>query len=126
MTIEGKGGKADRIVSCSLNHDWTKQRDAFQNGTHSDIDLVRTQIALRARSKLGKPCSICGETMEPIVMHHVRHIRKLSHKREATGFNRILRAINRKQIPVCKACHGKIHRGEYDNLKLAEMASIPS
>lgn len=126
MTIEGKGGKADRIVSFYLNHDWTKKRDAFQQGIHSDIDLVRTQTALRSRSKLGKPCSTCGETMQPIVMHHVRHVRKRSHKREATGFNRILRALNRKQIPVCKACHGKIHRGEYDHLKLAEMAYIPS
>jgi group II intron reverse transcriptase/maturase len=125
ITIEGKGGKADRKVSFYLNHDWTKKRDAFQNGTHSDSDLVRPQIAMRSRSKPGKPCAICGETMEPIVMHHVRHIRKLSHKKEATGFNRILRAINRKQIPVCKACHGKIHRGEYDTLKLAEMAYIP-
>jgi hypothetical protein len=58
-------------------------------------------------------------------MHHVRHIRKLSHKREATGFNRILRAINRKQVPVCKACHGKIHRGEYDHLKLSDLTYIP-
>jgi nicotine oxidoreductase len=35
-----------------------------------------------------------------------------SNKRVATGFNHILRAINRKQIPVCTVCHGKIHRGE--------------
>jgi group II intron reverse transcriptase/maturase len=125
ITIEGKGGKADREVRFSLNHDWTKQRDAFYNGKHTDIDLVHTWRAMRSRSKLGKPCCTCGETMEQIVMHHVRHIRKLSHKQEATGFNRILRAINRKQVPVCKTCHGKIHRGEYDDLKLSELAYIP-
>lgn len=125
ITIEGKGGKADREVRFYLNHDWTKQRDAFHSGKHTDIDLVHTWIAMRSRSKLGKPCCTCGETMEQIVMHHVRHIRKLSHKREATGFNRILRAINRKQVPVCKTCHGKIHRGEYDDLKLSELAYIP-
>jgi hypothetical protein len=33
-------------------------------------------------------------------MHHVRHIRKLSNKRVATGFNRILRMLNRKQMLV--------------------------
>jgi len=125
ITIEGKGGKADREVRFYLNHDWTKHRDAFQSGKVSDIDLVRTWTAMRSRSKLGEPCCACGEAVEPIVMHHVRHIRKLSHKREATGFNRILRAINRKQVPVCKACHGKIHRGEYDHLKLSDLAYIP-
>jgi hypothetical protein len=58
-------------------------------------------------------------------MHHVRHIRKLSNKREATGFNRILRMLNRKQIPVCETCHRNIHRGEYDSLKLADLTYAP-
>jgi hypothetical protein len=58
-------------------------------------------------------------------MHHVRHIRKLSHKRVATGFNRVLRALNRKQIPVCTACHVSIHRGEYDGMKLSDLAYSP-
>jgi len=126
MTIHvaGKDGKKDREVSFSLNHDWAKRRDAFQEGKHSDIDLVRTAIQMRTRSKLGKPCCICGE-IEQTAMHHVRHIRKLSHKRMATGFNRVLRAMNRKQIPVCTACHVRIHRGEYDGINLSDLAYIP-
>lgn len=125
IVIKGKEGKEDRKVSFYLNRDWTKKRDAFQSGKLADIDLVRTWTKMRTRSKLGMPCCICGEAVEQIVMHHVRHVRKLSHKREATGFNRILRAINRKQIPVCNVCHGKIHRGEYDKLKLSELEYIP-
>ena len=124
IVIEGKKGKADRTVSFYLNHDWTKKRDAFQRGSHSNIDLVRTAIRMRTRSKLGKPCCICADGGQ-IVMHHVRHVRKLTNKRVATGFNLILRAINRKQIPVCTACHGKIHRGEYDGLKLSDLRYIP-
>jgi len=123
--IEGKSGKPDRVVSFYLNHDWAKSRDAFQGGMISEIDLVRTWTKMRSRSKFEKPCCTCGATAIPIVMHHVRHIRKLSQKREPTGFNRILRAINRKQIPVCKTCHGRIHRGEYDHLKLSDLAYIP-
>jgi hypothetical protein len=122
--VAGKDGKKDREVSFYLNHDWTKRRDAFQEGKHSDIDLVQTAMRMRTRSKLGKPCCICGEG-EQTAMHHVRHIRKLSHKRVATGFNRVLRALNRKQIPVCTACHVSIHRGEYDGIKLADLAYIP-
>ncbi len=126
VTVRGKDGKEDRVVSFYLTRHWNKDRNAFQSGKHSDMDWIRTGITMRTRSKLGKPCCICGETAGQIAMHHVRHIRKLSHKREPTGFNRILRAINRKQVPVCKICHGKIHRGEYDNLKLSAMAYIPS
>ena len=125
VIIEGQGGKEDREVSFYLNQDWTKNRDAFQSGNHTGIDRIQTVIRQRTRSKLGKPCCICGESAGQIVMHHVRHIRKLSHKKEAKGFTRIMRAMNRKQIPVCTTCHGKIHRGEYDSLKLSAMAHIP-
>jgi group II intron reverse transcriptase/maturase len=125
VVVPGKVGKKDRKVSFYYNSDWSKKRGAFQTGRTQDIDLVRTAIHMRTRSKLGKPCCICGESAEQIVMHHVRHIRKLSHKRETTGFNRILRAINRKQVPVCIPCHEKIHQGTYDNLKLSRLAYIP-
>ncbi len=125
ILIKGKGGKADRNVCFYLNQDWTKSRLAFQTGGHNDIDVIRTLVRLRTRSKLGKPCCVCGETEEQIEMHHVRHIRKLSHKRVATGFNRLLRAMNRKQVPVCSDCHRKIHRGEYDGLKLANLVYLP-
>jgi group II intron reverse transcriptase/maturase len=125
IAIKGKGGKEDRKVSFYLNHDWTKKRDAFQSGKIPNIDLVQTAARMKTRSKLGKPCCICGENAGQIVMHHVRHIRKLTNKREPTGFNRVLRAINRKQIPVCTVCHGKIHRGEYDGLRLSDLEYIP-
>lgn len=91
------------------------------------LDLIRTEMSMRSRSTVTKPCCICGETMDTahIVMHRVRHIWKLSAKRQATGFNRILRMLNRKQIPVCTACHDHIHRGTYDSLKLSDMAYRP-
>jgi len=126
IRIPGKKGKEDREVRFSLNHDWGKRREAFQRG-NPRIDQLRTTLGTRTRSKLGKPCCVCGKTSEEtqIVMHHVRHIRKLSHKREAVGFNRILRMLNRKQIPVCEECHRRIHQGTYDGLKLSQLAYLP-
>lgn len=126
--IKDRAGKEIKRVSFYTNHDWAKNRDDFQSGRHTTIDLIRSEMRMRSRSNIGKPCCICGETTdkEQIVMHHVRHIRKLSDKRQATGFNRILRMLNRKQIPVCNACHEKIHRGQYDKLKLSDMAYPPS
>ncbi|GAK84670.1 retron-type RNA-directed DNA polymerase [Vibrio ponticus] len=61
---------------------------------------------LRTRSKLDAPCCICGED-ENIEMHHVRSIRKIGE--QVKGFTRVMQAINRKQIPVCRSCHLKIH-----------------
>ncbi len=128
ITIEGKDGKQDRQVSFYQNHDWTKNREAFQDGKHPNIDQLQTSITMRTRSKLGKPCCICGTSGKDaqIVMHHVRHIRKLSHKREPAGFNHVLRKLNRKQIPVCEECHRKIHQGSYDGLKLSSLAYLPT
>lgn len=127
ITIKRQEGKADRQVRFYLNHDWSTQREAFQTGDQTDIDLLQMAARLRTRSKLGKPCCICGETGEirQIEMHQVRHIRKLSNKREPTGFNRILRQLNRKQVPACQACHLKRHRGEYDGLKVSDLAYLP-
>lgn len=125
--IKDKEGNERKTVSFYLNHDWAKNRDAFQSRKCTDIDLIRSEMSMRSRSTIAKPCCICGDTMDKaqIVMHHVRHIRKLSDKRQATGFNRILRMLNRKQIPVCKACHERIHRGTYDHLKLSDMVYLP-
>ncbi len=123
--MKGKEGKEDRTVSFYANQDWTKKREAFQSGKVSDIDRIQVAARMRTRSKPGRPCCICGDALEQIVMHHVRHIRKLSNKREATGFNRILRMLNRKQIPVCETCHRKIHRGEYDGIKLTDFTYVP-
>jgi len=47
-------------------------------------------------------------------MHHVKHIRK----GEVKGFTQIMKQLNRKQIPVCRPCHMKIHSGKYDGIAL--------
>jgi predicted HNH restriction endonuclease len=69
------------------------------------------------------PCCICSSS-EHVEMHHVRHIRKIGAKKP-TGVHAILRTLNRKQLPVCVECHEKIHRGEYDGLRLSDLAYNP-
>jgi group II intron reverse transcriptase/maturase len=73
------------------------------------------------RSSLGLPCCIC-ESIENIEMHHVKHVRKSSYKYQ--GFHRIMHLLNRKQIPVCKVCHKKIHDGKYHGLKLGDLRGL--
>ena len=122
-----EGVEKEQKISFYLNEDWKKQRDGFQIGSERP-DLVRIGQRMRTRSKLGQPCCICGKGAEQVKveMHHVRHLRKQSGKRVAKGFNQILRNLNRKQIPVCKECHEKIHRGEYDSYNLGDLAYTPN
>jgi len=79
---------------------------------------LRVWWNLRSRSKLGLACVVCGES-DSVEMHHIRHVRKMG--KTVTGFNRLMATVNRKQIPVCLGCHDKIHRREYDGLRLSEL-----
>jgi hypothetical protein len=122
VTVTAEDGKRDRPIAFYFNSDWTKQRNGFQIG-HATVDLLRWSLKMRTRSKLGKPCCIC-KTREQVEMHHVRHIRKTGGKKPV-GFNTILQALNRKQIPVCTTCHQKIHHGDYDGMRLSDLAYNP-
>jgi group II intron reverse transcriptase/maturase len=110
-----------RTIVFYRNTDWTTDRKAFTNSL--TIDLVRMNERMRTRSKLGQPCCICLENLG-VAMHHVRHIRKMTEE-HVKGFTGLLAKLNRKQVPVCQECHRKIHRGEYDGLKLSDLAYDP-
>jgi hypothetical protein len=108
-------------VGFDANHDWTHQRDAFAV-TDPRIDLLTMRISYRTRSHLNSPCCLCA-SRDRVEMHHVRHLR--ARTAQLRGFNTLMGAINRKQIPVCKACHRRIHRGDYDGMRLADFAYDP-
>ena len=122
ITVQVTRKGQQRTVTFYRNTDWTIDRKAFTNSP--TIDLVRTHERMRVRSKLGRPCCICLETVG-VAMHHVRHIRKMT-ERQARGFTALLAKLNRKQVPVCRECHRKIHDGTYDGLKLSDLAYDPS
>jgi len=119
---KAKDGKRDRHIVFYSNSDWKKQRNGFQIGQEK-VDRLQWSITMRSRSKLGMPCCICN-SVQQVEMHHVRHIRKTGGKKPV-GVNAILQLMNRKQIPVCKTCHQKIHRGDYDGLGLSDLAYNP-
>lgn len=121
VTVKNKDSKVVRKIAFPYKPSLTRQKFEFM--THSetvnDGGKLQTFIKLRTRSKLFSPCCICGET-ENIEMHHVKHIRKIGEK--VKGFTLTMAKINRKQVPVCHACHVKIHNGKYDGLKLSQFA----
>jgi group II intron reverse transcriptase/maturase len=120
--VKTASGKVQGTVRFYQNHDWRQKRNAFQT-QDAQVDLVGMARRLRSRSKLGKPCCICGSA-DQVQMHHVRHIRKMT-RRKASGFVRVMRALNRKQVPVCRSCHQGIHQGKYDGLNLSDLAYTP-
>lgn len=74
---------------------------------------------LRSKSRLGSPCSICGSAKD-VEMHHVRSLKA---RRNDNSFAQVMRNMNRKQIPVCRPCHLKIHNGQYDGTALRKITS---
>jgi group II intron reverse transcriptase/maturase len=74
----------------------------------------------RLESQIGliDPCWICG-TENDTEMHHVKHLRKEGVK--PTGFLSLMSKLNRKQIPVCRSCHNKIHKGIYNGMAIRDL-----
>jgi group II intron reverse transcriptase/maturase len=86
-------------------------------------DAIIAQVGRRlTRTSLTQECIVCGGS--GVQMHHVRALRK-GNKDITRGFTRLMSAINRKQVPLCKTCHVRVHRGEYDGVSLGELAYIP-
>ena len=81
---------------------------------------VHTGITTSSWLKL-KECCICGKEGY-IEMHHVKSIKALGQK--VKGFDKVMKRLNRKQIPVCLDCHWKIHKGLYDGLNLDQVADV--
>jgi len=54
-------------------------------------------------------CSICGTTSN-IEMHHRRSLKASVTDNTLKG---IVKNLTRKQIPLCKECHFKVHAGSY-------------
>jgi len=66
-------------------------------------------------SALGQPCANCG-TEKEVEMHHVKHIKTINVK--LSSFDKMIARINRKQVPLCKQCHHRVHNGTYHGMSL--------
>jgi hypothetical protein len=79
-------------------------------------------VSLRTQASLDMPCASCG-AMESH-QHHVRHIRKSTYAliEEGASPKKVMALRNRKQVPLCPICHGKlVHGGKYDNTRLIKL-----
>ena len=74
-------------------------------GPVRDPYVILRGRAERAHTALKGVCSVCG-CADSVEMHHVRGIKDLKSR---TISERIMIAVNRKQIPLCRPCHLKAH-----------------
>ena len=110
------GSKGELVIK--LHEPSLKESDRrWQTGKQLN-DPYRLIAARMSRTKLFESCCICGAPSSE--MHHIRHV-----KDSKSGFVlRIMGLLNRKQIPVCLECHGSIHSGRYDGLKLQDLFDL--
>ena len=87
------------------------------------LDTIKW-VSWRTEASLSMPCCLCG-TFNNVEMHHLNHVRKNKYSSIPTEhtWEQIMHLRNRKQIPVCTACHRTvIHKGTYNGPRLINMA----
>lgn len=85
--------------------------------------LTLNKVNFRTRFKSETMCAVCNSPS--YALHHIKPLkhrggRFVGHK----GFDKVVAALGRKQIPVCKVCHNNIHTGKYDGLSLDDLYDI--
>lgn len=70
--------------------------------------------SLRSKYRWSSFCCIC-QSGDDVEMHHRRPLRASATDNTWRG---IIRNMTRKQIPLCKSCHVKVHQGTYDGPKI--------
>lgn len=79
-------------------------------------EICNVKVNWRTKYKLSQHCAVCGSDNH-VEYHHVKQIKV----GKVTGFLQVMKQLNRKQIPCCRECHRKIHRGQYDGMALKDI-----
>jgi group II intron reverse transcriptase/maturase len=72
------------------------------------------------KSNLNRSCVICGAM--PAEMHHVKRIKELKSRKHLDWFTMQMAAINRKQVPLCKDHHKKLHSATLSEMERTAFA----
>jgi group II intron reverse transcriptase/maturase len=116
--------KEDKTLAEFPNESFANKKIFHDNKISPFTKLERMANAyFRTTKRFESSCIVC-ESTEQLEMHHVKHIRKATEKMEKDYWTRLMSHMNRKQIPVCKECHNKIHQGNYDGEALRLLLAL--
>lgn len=99
-------GKKKKTVELSIKKNLPRL-SKFSINPQNPYDV--TNWSLRTKRPLDAKCTICGALK--IEMHHRRPLKAGKSDNTLRG---IKEAQSRKQIPLCRSCHIKVHTGQYD------------
>jgi len=112
-------GKNEKVITL-FSPDNLKRNRTFKLQEYFNFDPFNvTTFTMRSNHVWDMDCLICGEN-DYVEMHHVKHIKK----GEIKGFTKLMQVLNRKQIPVCRDCHMKIHKGIYDGISIDKLVGL--
>ncbi len=102
---------------------YTAAKNIAKVVTISTDPLKNIEVVWNAKftkSKLLTSCVICGDNTD-VEMHHVRKIRELKNPNSKLDFfTRQMAAINRKQVPLCKDHHIRLHNNTWTDEERAK------
>jgi hypothetical protein len=107
----------DKPESLSANYLNNKYSIPKKNVELPFDPFVTMTYSIKETNILDKPCLICSST-DKVEMHHIKHLKDTKDK---STLIKVMSAIRRKVIPVCRSCHMKIHTGKYDGMNLKEI-----
>jgi len=110
-----KENKKELVKEVKFNYYTTlKKLEKFNTGKKENgnigLPYYLFDCALRSKKKFNAKCVICGTTSN-IEMHHRRPLKSSVTDNTLKG---IKKNLTRKQIPLCKECHLKVHNGSYN------------
>lgn len=116
LTCKNYWNQLEKTVTKIKNNLFNKITDPELLATSNFLN--NKKIYFRTKQSLKSCCIICG-TFYNIEIHHIKHYRKQGTN---TGFQKVMSLLQRRQVPVCKFHHQKIHAGEYDgNISLNDL-----
>ena len=96
---------------------YSRPKRVFSN-YEADFDATLNRLVYRFKRHAGYlkgPCIIC-KCNTNIEVHHIRKLKDVTKKKDWLSVT--MAKYSRKQVPVCRTCHQKIHLGVYDGSKL--------
>jgi len=110
-----KQNEQKSVKPIQFNYQSTLTRlEKFSIGKQANKDIGLPyyvfHYAIRSQKIVDSQCVICG-TSSNIEMHHRRPLKSSITDNTLKG---IVKNLTRKQIPLCRKCHLKVHSGSYD------------
>lgn len=98
--------------------DITRKPMMFLGATSFKEPISNIKWKITTLGLMDRPCASCNSTTN-IEMHHLKHIKTINIK--LNSFDKKMAKINRKQVPLCRACHVAVHQGNYKKVSLKHL-----